>query len=133
MTKGFKTLEKKYGIAVRSEGQWYAPRKGKMIETFKIFTADGCQWENGLSRDGVKKECETYGEEFKKIAKKAKVMNKEIRLLTTMEGEILIDKKARPGVSVKDICEIAENEVYGGYADYARVTINGEIYMELEA
>ena len=49
------------------------------------------------------------------------------------DGEVILHKHARQGVSVEDICEVAENEVYDGYADYARVTVDGEIYMELEA
>lgn len=58
---------------------------------------------------------------------------KTIRLITMKDGALVLSKKARKGVSVDDICEIAENEVYGGYADYACVTIDDEIYMELEA
>ena len=58
---------------------------------------------------------------------------KNIWLLTELDGEVVIHKHAKPGVSVEDICEIAENEVYGGYADYARVTVDGEIYAEYES
>ena len=57
---GFKTLERKYGIKVVSEGEYYNPLTGKSKETFKIFTADGCCWEKGLSRKGVKRECEQW-------------------------------------------------------------------------
>ena len=57
----------------------------------------------------------------------------KICITTMRDGAIVLDRSARRGVSLEDICEIAENEVNGGYADYARVTVNGVIYMELEA
>lgn len=39
---------------------------------------------------------------------------------------------AKPGVTIGEIEEIMENEVYGGYAVYAAVIVDGEIYSELE-
>ena len=57
---GFKTIEEKYGVKVVSEGEWYNPRTGRMQETFKIYSADGNLWENGLTRRGVKAECEKW-------------------------------------------------------------------------
>lgn len=56
--KGFKTIEKKYGIKVREDGHIW--RGDRMIEQFKIYSADGCCWEKGLSRKGVKRECEEW-------------------------------------------------------------------------
>ena len=56
-----------------------------------------------------------------------------IWILTEKNGQVVMHKHAKPGVSVEDVLEIAENEVYGGYADYARVTVNSEIYAEYEA
>lgn len=56
-----------------------------------------------------------------------------IWLLTMKDGAVVIHKHARPGVSLEDVCEIAGCEVNGGFADYARVTVDGEIYMELDA
>lgn len=58
---------------------------------------------------------------------------KNIWILTMLNGEVVMHKHARQGVSVDDICEIAENEVLDGFADYARVTVDGEIYMEYES
>lgn len=58
---------------------------------------------------------------------------KSIWILTMKDGEVVMHKYARSGVTVDDVCEIAENEVNDGYADYARVTVDGEIYMELES
>ena len=69
--EGFKRIEKEYGIKVRDDS-FYSPRTGRMVKCFKIFTADGCQWENGLSRQGVKDEVEEWGKAFKEIASKAK-------------------------------------------------------------
>lgn len=60
---GFKTLEKKYGITVVSEGYHYN-LLGKSVETFKIYSADGCIWEKGLSKKAVKTECETWSREL---------------------------------------------------------------------
>lgn len=71
MTNGFKTLENRYGIKVVSEGHHYNWMKGKSVETFAIYTTDGCCWEKGLSRKGVKEECETWGKELLKIKKVA--------------------------------------------------------------
>ena len=63
----FKTLEKKYGIRVVSEGAHWNPLTGRFTTTYTIYTADECCWEKGLSREGVKRECEVWGEELKKI------------------------------------------------------------------
>ena len=60
MTRGFKTLEKKYGVKVVSEGYHYSIYRGKMVETFKMYSADGCCWEKGMSRGRVKAECEEW-------------------------------------------------------------------------
>lgn len=40
---------------------------------------------------------------------------------------------AKPGVTVGEVEEIMENEVNSGYAVYAAVIVDGEIYAELEA
>lgn len=66
--KGFIRLEKKYGIKV-VEDEIYNPFTGRTLKRFKIYSADGCPWENGLTREGVKKECEMWGERLLKIKK----------------------------------------------------------------
>ena len=71
---GFKGLEKKYGIQVVSEGEHYNHFSGKMVETFKMFSADGCCWEKGLSRARVKKECEEWGAQLLSIKKIAQIV-----------------------------------------------------------
>ena len=65
--RGFKGLEEKYGITIVSEGYYLDPFNGKRIETFKMYSADGCPWEKGLSRDGVKRECELWAKSLLKI------------------------------------------------------------------
>ena len=72
MTKGFKTIENKYGVKVISEGYYYSPWLNKSVETFKMYTADGCCWEKGLSRVGVKKEVETWKKQLLEIKKSLK-------------------------------------------------------------
>ena len=71
MTTGFKTIEKKYGVKVVSEGTWYNPYTGRSVETFKMYSADGCCWEKGLKRKDVKAECEAWADALLSI--KAKV------------------------------------------------------------
>lgn len=56
-----------------------------------------------------------------------------IKILTTLNGEVVLDFHAKRGVTVDEVLEIAENEVDGGYADYARVEVDGEIYAEYES
>ena len=55
-----------------------------------------------------------------------------IVLKTTEPGGKTRLRTAKPGATLEDICEIAENEVYGGYAVYAAVIVDGEVYIELE-
>ena len=55
-----------------------------------------------------------------------------IRLLALKNGYERLSGTAKQGVSVSEICEIAERMVFNGDADYARVEVNGEIYSEYE-
>ena len=57
----------------------------------------------------------------------------KIRIVTKADGRKTMDKVAKPGVDLEDIIEIAENEVYDGYADYSAVYVNGKLYVEYEA
>ena len=69
---GFKTLEKKYGIKVREDGikiDGYTNGSQKITTLYKIYSADGCPWENGLTRKQVKAECEQWSKELLKIKK----------------------------------------------------------------
>ena len=64
-------MEKKYGIVIR-EDSFYSPLIGKRGKCYRIYTADGCPWENGLTFRGLQAECKQYGDEFISIAKKAR-------------------------------------------------------------
>lgn len=72
---GFKGLEKKYGIKVRDDS-YYSPLSGRFVKQYKMYSADGCPWENGLSREGVKRECEKWADaliDIKNTIKKREV------------------------------------------------------------
>lgn len=56
-----------------------------------------------------------------------------IRLITKKSGKVVLNKTAKNSATVDDICAIAECEVYDGYADYACVEVDGEIYAEYES
>ena len=68
--QGFIRLEKKYGIKVVRE-DIYNPLTGRANIRYKMYSADGCLWENGLTKEGVKKECETYSDALIKIKNSA--------------------------------------------------------------
>lgn len=74
---GFKTLEKKYGITVVSEGFHWNDFVGKRIETFKMYSADGCPWEKGMTRKAVKAECEKWASQLLSIKNNTKQNNPE--------------------------------------------------------
>lgn len=63
---GFKTLEKNFGITVTEE-KWWNPLTNKLVKTYNIYSADGCPWEKGLSREGVKRECEQWAKQLLSI------------------------------------------------------------------
>ena len=64
--KRIEQMEKKYGIFIRDDS-FYDPLKQKFCKRYRIYTADGCQWENGLSFRGLQAECKRYGDTFKKV------------------------------------------------------------------
>lgn len=64
--KGFVTIEKKYGIHV-VEDRIYNPLTGRTKMCYRIYTADGCHWENGLTREGVKEEVAKWGDAMMEI------------------------------------------------------------------
>ena len=101
--KGFKTLEQKYGIMVAHDD--FVLRNGKLIETFKLFSADGCPWENGLTRNGVRKECEEWG-------------NQLIEIKKTVEGKMEI--------KLSELKQIVLEASLTGYSPM--LYINGEYY-----
>jgi hypothetical protein len=62
-----KRLEEKYGIHI-ADDSFYSPLTGKFYKRYRIYTVDGCQWENGLTFRGLQAECKKYSDTFKKIA-----------------------------------------------------------------
>lgn len=76
MAYGFKTLEKKYGIKVVADGYWH-PLTGRFVGLYNIYTADGCCWEKGLSRKGVKAECEEWHDSLMRIKANCERVRKE--------------------------------------------------------
>ena len=68
--KGFLSLEKKYGIKVVSD-DIYNPFSGRTSKRYKMYSADGCPWENGLTKAGVKKECEEWSKALLEIKAKS--------------------------------------------------------------
>ena len=74
--KGFIRLEKKYGVKI-AEDNLYNPLTGKFTKRFKMYSADWCLWENGLTKEGVKEECKTWGESLMNIKKGAETNDSE--------------------------------------------------------
>lgn len=66
MLYGFKGLSEKYGVTVVSEGTHFTI-SGRSVETFKMYSADGVCWEKGMSRKGVKRECEEWADHLLSI------------------------------------------------------------------
>ena len=62
----FEMLRKKYGVRIAYDGvEW---RNSKLPTTlYKIYTADGCQWENGLTYKGVLMECKKWAKSLLQI------------------------------------------------------------------
>ena len=66
--KMIKQMERKYNITIVDDS-FYSPLSNKLVKQYKIYTADGCLWENGLSFRGLQAECREFGEAFKRIGK----------------------------------------------------------------
>lgn len=65
-----KQLEKRYAVKIVNDN-FYNPRTGKMVKCYKIYSADGCPWENGLpTLEAVRKECEEWEPQLKRIAER---------------------------------------------------------------
>jgi hypothetical protein len=79
-------LEKKYGIKV--EKDFVSAISGKQL--YKMYSADGCHWESGLSLKGLREECEEWGKlllEIKQRADERKARAAERR--TKMNNKVL--------------------------------------------
>ena len=71
--RGFTQLEKKYGITVARD-DFYNPFTGKTKIRYKMYSADGCPWDKGMSKAEIIEECELYGDELLSIKKKVEAM-----------------------------------------------------------
>ena len=56
-------LEKKYGIKVRKD--FFSSESRKQL--YKMYSADGCPWENGLTLKGLREECKRWEKELLEI------------------------------------------------------------------
>ena len=56
-----------------------------------------------------------------------------IQLITKKYGRIVMNRTAGYGTTAEEVDWIASCEVNDGYADYAVVLVDGEIYSEYEA
>lgn len=55
-------LEKRYGIKI-ADDSYYNPFTFKYVRAYKIYSADGCPWENGLrTLKAVEAECKKYAD-----------------------------------------------------------------------
>lgn len=59
-------LEGKYGITVTNDS-FTNPLTGKYQKQYKIYTADGCLWENGLTYRGLQQEIKASANIFLQI------------------------------------------------------------------
>lgn len=75
-------LETKYGIKVVLD-TIYNPLSGRTLKRYKIYTADGCPWDKGLSYQRLLKECTIYGETFLKIKKTCEAKNEKFKTTST--------------------------------------------------
>lgn len=62
-------IEKKYGVAIVDDS--YYNWNGKLVKQYRIHSADGCPWENGLKTiKAVEQECKQWEQQL--LAIKAK-------------------------------------------------------------
>lgn len=60
-------IEKTYGVKIVDDS-FYSYRKGRYQKAYKIYSADGCKWENGLHTiKAVETECKQWATELKGI------------------------------------------------------------------
>ena len=69
MTKA--QLEKKYGIYIEDDS-YYHPLGNRFVKQYRMYAADGCQWENGLRTiKAVEAECKQWELELLSIKRTA--------------------------------------------------------------
>ena len=70
-------FEKKYGIYIEDDSYYHILRD-EYLKLYKIYTADGCKWENGMTYKGLLKEIRENKETFleiKRITEQRKAKN----------------------------------------------------------
>jgi repressor of nif and glnA expression len=55
-----------------------------------------------------------------------------IKLIMMLRGKTIMDTKAEKTATIDDVLDIAEYAISNGFADYARIEIDGETYVEYE-
>ena len=63
---GIKSYESKYGITITNDS-FTNPLTGNYQKRYKIYTTDGCLWENGLTYRGLQQEIKTSRDKFLQI------------------------------------------------------------------
>ncbi len=80
-------LKKKYGARVVSEGFYYNPFLGRSIETFKVYSADGCCWDKGFTTlKSVEAMCKNDAEALLEIKAYADEIRAKSRARRVNEG-----------------------------------------------
>ena len=67
-------IEKKFGVKIREDCNYLASGGRGICSTYRIYSADGCLWENGLRTiKAVEKECREWEPQL--LAIKARTAN----------------------------------------------------------
>lgn len=69
--EGIKRLEEKYGIKVVGDS-FYNPLTKEYHKLYKMYSANGCWWDNGLTYNELQAECEKNTEVLLKIKEECK-------------------------------------------------------------
>ena len=69
--KEIKCLEEKYGIKIVGDS-FYNPLTKKYHKLYRMYSADGCWWDNGLTYNELQAECEKNAEVLLKIKEECK-------------------------------------------------------------
>ena len=59
-------LSKKYGIKVRDDS-FSDPLTRRYQKRYRMYSADGCSWEKGLTLKGLQEECKTWEKQLLEI------------------------------------------------------------------
>lgn len=76
-------LQKKYGIRIVSEGHHFTTYGCRQVETFKVYSADGCCWDKGLTRKGLQEMCKADADALLGIKKNAEAARRKLNEINT--------------------------------------------------